>query len=228
MPLLIATATAEPPILGDSKQDRFRASYEDTVIDGSRKGSSLTNPEPANTQTNAWETSQANFEPAKMGENAFLALTNGAELATLKDNPPAIPPTNPEPTIMAADNSQTTSSTNPKPTMSESRQDTFHGWLATSPTSPLTNQPFHPKTWEETDVDIKVTHCGVCASDLHTMRSGWGETLYPVCCGHEIVGTAIRVGSKAREGIKVGDRVGVGPQGYNCHQKDCEVCLLGR
>ena len=34
-------------------------------------------------------------------------------------------------------------------------------------------QEFEPKPWEETDVDIKVTHCGVCGSDLHTLRAGW-------------------------------------------------------
>lgn len=32
---------------------------------------------------------------------------------------------------------------------------------------------FQPKVWEETDVDIKVTHSGICGSDLHTLRSGW-------------------------------------------------------
>lgn len=32
---------------------------------------------------------------------------------------------------------------------------------------------FQPKAWEETDVDIKVTHSGICGSDLHTLRSGW-------------------------------------------------------
>ena len=60
---------------------------------------------------------------------------------------------------------------------------TFHGWLAHSPTSPLTWGPFTPKTWEETDVDIAITHCGVCYSDLCTLRSGWGPTKYPVCVG---------------------------------------------
>lgn len=34
-------------------------------------------------------------------------------------------------------------------------------------------QEFEPKPWEETDVDIKVTHCGICGSDMHTLRSGW-------------------------------------------------------
>ena len=65
---------------------------------------------------------------------------------------------------------------------------------------------FEPKPFEDSDVDIKITHCGICGSDLHTLRSGWGQSLYPVCVGHEIVGTAVRVGAKVEDGIKVGDR----------------------
>lgn len=111
-------------------------------------------------------------------------------------------------------------------------------------------QEFEPKTWEETDVDIKITHCGICGSDLHTLRSGWVSmhnqinllfllaftnfapqrpTLYPVCVGHELVGTVVRVGSEVTNGIKVGDRVGVGAQSDSCQgrQGDCEECAMG-
>ena len=63
-------------------------------------------------------------------------------------------------------------------------------------------QSYEPKEWKETDVDIKITHCGICGSDLHTLRSGWFPTPYPCVVGHEIVGTAVRVGSKAEGGIK--------------------------
>ncbi|KAH9164827.1 hypothetical protein AeNC1_018625, partial [Aphanomyces euteiches] len=27
---------------------------------------------------------------------------------------------------------------------------------------------------EEYDIEVKVTHCGICGSDLHTATSGWG------------------------------------------------------
>ncbi|WP_375253126.1 alcohol dehydrogenase catalytic domain-containing protein, partial [Dokdonia donghaensis] len=39
-----------------------------------------------------------------------------------------------------------------------------------------------------TDVKIKITYCGVCHSDIHTVRSDWGPSMYPVVPGHEIVG----------------------------------------
>lgn len=89
-------------------------------------------------------------------------------------------------------------------------------------------QEYEPKPFEDTDVDIKITHCGICGSDIHTLRSGWVPTSYPVCVGHEIVGHAVRVGDKVKD-IKVGDRVGVGAQSGAClNQKgDCEACADG-
>ena len=52
----------------------------------------------------------------------------------------------------------------------------FEGWLGLDPSSAEGNMKwgeFEPKPWEETDVDIKISHCGICGSDLHTLRSGW-------------------------------------------------------
>ncbi|KAL5344100.1 chaperonin 10-like protein [Aspergillus crustosus] len=103
----------------------------------------------------------------------------------------------------------------------------FEGWLGSDPSSAegkMEWKEFEPKVWEETDVDIKITHCGICGSDLHTLRSGWGPTPYPCCVGHEIVGTAVRVGSQVKD-IKVGDRVGVGAQSESC--LECEECKSG-
>ncbi|EAU32162.1 conserved hypothetical protein [Aspergillus terreus NIH2624] len=107
----------------------------------------------------------------------------------------------------------------------------FEGWMGLDPSAINGNmvwQEFEPKPWEETDVDIKISHCGICGSDLHTLRSGWGPTNYPCCVGHEIVGTAVRVGSQVKD-IKVGDRVGVGAQNESClgRKGDCEACASG-
>jgi alcohol dehydrogenase (NADP+) len=60
----------------------------------------------------------------------------------------------------------------------------FEGWLGHGPDSVEGKMKwggFEPKVWEEDDVDIKITHCGVCASDLHTMSSGWGPIEYRKC-----------------------------------------------
>jgi D-arabinose 1-dehydrogenase-like Zn-dependent alcohol dehydrogenase len=74
---------------------------------------------------------------------------------------------------------------------------------------------------------VKIQYCGVCASDLHTASSGWGDmsAMYPQVVGHEIVGEVLRVGDKVDKNIKVGDIVGVGAQCDSC--QDCEYCDKG-
>lgn len=62
-------------------------------------------------------------------------------------------------------------------------------------------------------------------SDLHTLRSGWGQSLYPCCVGHEVVGTAVKVGKNVKH-FKVGDIVGVGAQSSSCGQ--CKQCKAGK
>ncbi|KPI45330.1 NADP-dependent alcohol dehydrogenase 7 [Cyphellophora attinorum] len=107
----------------------------------------------------------------------------------------------------------------------------FQGWLAHDKNSIGNLQwgSFEPKPWEETDVDIRITHCGICGSDLHTLSSGWGPTNYPCVVGHEIVGEAIRVGSQVKH-VKVGDRVGVGAQSDSCQgrKQKCDDCANDR
>lgn len=52
----------------------------------------------------------------------------------------------------------------------------FEGWVGLDKSAAegqMVWQEFEPKAWEETDVDIKVSCCGICGSDLHTLRSGW-------------------------------------------------------
>ncbi|MCJ1311060.1 hypothetical protein MMC25_004730 [Agyrium rufum] len=92
----------------------------------------------------------------------------------------------------------------------------FSGWMGLDEKSVdgnLKEQEYEPKKWSETDIDIKISHCGVCGSDIHTLRSGWGAT----------VGTAVKVGKEVKN-IKVGDRVGVGAQSDSCLKPDCEEC----
>ena len=49
------------------------------------------------------------------------------------------------------------------------------------------------------DVQIDIAYCGVCHSDLHTVRAEWGGTLYPCVPGHEIVGHVTAVGDERHE-----------------------------
>ncbi|KAI3626309.1 hypothetical protein CBS9595_001670 [Malassezia furfur] len=75
---------------------------------------------------------------------------------------------------------------------------------------------FDLKTPEDDDIDVSITHCGICGSDVHTISGGWGPLNVPqVIPGHEIIGTVTKVGKNVKD-IKVGDRVGVGAQVGSC------------
>ncbi|KAF4460315.1 Alcohol dehydrogenase superfamily zinc-type [Fusarium albosuccineum] len=105
----------------------------------------------------------------------------------------------------------------------------FEGWMGEDPSSAeghMVWKEYEPKPWEESDIDIKITHSGICGSDIHTLRAGWGPTDFPCVVGHEIVGIAVRVGSEAEGNIKVGDLVGVGAQTDSCQSRDgpCQAC----
>lgn len=121
-----------------------------------------------------------------------------------------------------------------KPTIAKMSQETFKGWVAHDSKSPLVYKTFTPKPWSETDIEIRVSHCGICGTDIHTLRSGWGPTDYPCVVGHEIIGTVSRIGSSVAnlqspsKDLKLGDRVGVGAQSSSCLRADCEACADGQ
>jgi hypothetical protein len=57
----------------------------------------------------------------------------------------------------------------------------FQGWLGKDKDSVQGKMQwgdFEPKKWSEDDVDIEISHCGICGSDLHMLSSGWGPTPY--------------------------------------------------
>lgn len=57
----------------------------------------------------------------------------------------------------------------------------FEGWLgydAEASEGKMVWGEFEPKTFNEHDIDIRVTHCGICGTDVHVLRSDWGPTTY--------------------------------------------------
>ncbi|MBX2947644.1 MAG: NAD(P)-dependent alcohol dehydrogenase [Crocinitomicaceae bacterium] len=75
-----------------------------------------------------------------------------------------------------------------------------------------------------TDVEIEILYCGVCHSDLHTVRNEWHGTIYPNVPGHEIVGRIIKIGSGVTR-FKAGDLAAVGCMVDSC--RECESCKEG-
>src|ERR1700752_1750251 len=85
-------------------------------------------------------------------------------------------------------------------------------YSAASETSPLASTTIARREPTERDVQIEVLFCGICHSDLHSVRNEWSEfmaTNYPIVPGHEIVGRVTKVGSHATQ-YKSGDLAAVG------------------
>jgi uncharacterized zinc-type alcohol dehydrogenase-like protein len=98
------------------------------------------------------------------------------------------------------------------------------GYGATRADAPLARLDFERRDPRPDDVQIEILYCGVCHSDLHTVRNEWGNTVYPVVPGHEIVGRVTRVGKEVTK-FRVGDLVGVGCMVDSCMR--CSACQEG-
>ncbi|MEE8118159.1 MAG: NAD(P)-dependent alcohol dehydrogenase [Gammaproteobacteria bacterium] len=83
---------------------------------------------------------------------------------------------------------------------------------------------YDPGEIKPTDIEISISHCGICHSDLHLMENDWGTNSYPLVPGHEIVGVVTATGAEVA-GINKGMRVGVGWQRGSCG--DCSHCVAG-
>jgi len=85
-------------------------------------------------------------------------------------------------------------------------------YSAASATSPLAFTTIPRREPTEHDVQIEILFCGICHSDLHSVRNEWSEfmpTVYPIVPGHEIVGRVTKVGSAVTK-FKSGDLAAVG------------------
>jgi uncharacterized zinc-type alcohol dehydrogenase-like protein len=97
-------------------------------------------------------------------------------------------------------------------------------YAAYSATTPLAPYSFERREPGPKDVQIDILFCGVCHSDLHTVRSEWEGTVYPMVPGHEIVGRVSRVGAEVSK-FKAGDLVAVGCLVDSCQH--CASCAEG-
>ncbi|KAG8386481.1 hypothetical protein BUALT_Bualt03G0153100 [Buddleja alternifolia] len=95
------------------------------------------------------------------------------------------------------------------------------GWAARDNSGVLAPFHFSRRETGEKDVKLKILYCGVCHSDLHSVKNETGRVTYPVLPGHEIAGIVTEVGSKVTK-VKVGDKVGVGCMAGSC--RSCENC----
>ncbi len=95
---------------------------------------------------------------------------------------------------------------------------------ANAPDKPLEPMDIPRRQPGPRDVQLEIAYCGVCHSDLHTVRSEWEGTLFPCVPGHEIAGHVTAVGGEVTR-FEVGETVGVGCLVDSCHH--CGPCEQG-
>lgn len=98
------------------------------------------------------------------------------------------------------------------------------GYAVTASEQPLERYSFSRRAVGRDDVLIDILYCGICHTDVHAARNDFGNTLFPLMPGHEIVGKVSAIGSAVTR-FKVGDAVGVGCMVDSCGT--CEFCMSG-
>ena len=78
------------------------------------------------------------------------------------------------------------------------------GYAAQSSTTPLSPFAFSRREPLASEIVIEILYCGVCHSDLHMARNEWGQSVYPMVPGHEIVGRVTAAGSSVTK-FKLGE-----------------------
>ncbi|MGW0393259.1 NAD(P)-dependent alcohol dehydrogenase [Streptomyces sp. NPDC003042] len=94
-----------------------------------------------------------------------------------------------------------------------------------APKAPLERTTVPRRPVGEHDVLIDIKYAGICHSDIHQARDGWGGGIFPMVPGHEIAGVVTEVGPSVTK-FAVGDRVGVGCFVDSCRR--CAYCLSGQ
>ena len=105
-----------------------------------------------------------------------------------------------------------------------SSETTISAYAALEAGRPLQAYRYIPRELGPNDVEIAVSHCGICHTDLHLTNNDFGISSYPLVPGHEIVGHVAQVGGHART-LAVGQRVGVGWWAGACFT--CDQCDSG-
>ncbi|MFE0252080.1 NAD(P)-dependent alcohol dehydrogenase [Streptomyces sp. NPDC059010] len=101
---------------------------------------------------------------------------------------------------------------------------TVAAYAAPASKAPLERTTIERREVGEFDVLIDIKFAGICHSDIHQAREGWGEATFPMVPGHEIAGIVSEVGPGVTK-YQVGDRVGVGCLVDSC--RECENCKAG-
>jgi alcohol dehydrogenase (NADP+) len=99
------------------------------------------------------------------------------------------------------------------------------GYAANSAGAPLAPFTFDRRVPGDSDVHVTIDFCGICHSDIHSVKNEWGMTTFPFVPGHEIIGRVAKVGKDVKH-FREGQRVGVGCFVNSCRK--CASCKAGQ
>jgi uncharacterized zinc-type alcohol dehydrogenase-like protein len=99
-------------------------------------------------------------------------------------------------------------------------------YAAKTAEGPLERYDYEPGPLGADDVEIQVTHCGICHSDIALIDNSSGWSQYPLVAGHEVIGTITALGANVSGTRQIGQRVGVGWHAGSCGV--CEWCVRGK
>jgi alcohol/geraniol dehydrogenase (NADP+) len=104
----------------------------------------------------------------------------------------------------------------------------IHGFATHAAGAELLPYKYDPGDIRQNEVEIAITHCGICRNDIHMVDNDWGISQYPLIPGHEIVGkvmgTVHRNGGYA-ERVRVNARFVVAiPEGMDSERTAPLLC----
>ncbi|MBQ0981752.1 NAD(P)-dependent alcohol dehydrogenase [Micromonospora sp. M61] len=98
------------------------------------------------------------------------------------------------------------------------------GWRASGPTA-LRRTSLERRDLRSDDLAVRVDYCGVCHTDLHSLRDHDQHAKAPLVPGHEFTGVVTGTGAEVTA-FSVGDRVAVGNIVDSCGT--CAMCRAGQ
>ena len=72
----------------------------------------------------------------------------------------------------------------------------IQGFAAHAAGAELLSYKYDPGDIKPNEVEIAITHCGICRSDIHMVDNDWSISQYPLVPGHEIVGKVTVTGQR--------------------------------
>jgi uncharacterized zinc-type alcohol dehydrogenase-like protein len=101
---------------------------------------------------------------------------------------------------------------------------TINAWAVSEQGGKLEPFSYEPGPLKADEIEIEVTSCGICHSDMSMINNEWGTSKYPIVPGHEVIGKVTELGEQVKH-LSVGQTVGIGWFAESC--LTCSVCMGG-